>query len=162
MLKAELGYMLVNTLRARQNGRHFVDDIFQCIFVNANVWIPIKISSQFVPKGPINNIPVLVQIMARRRPSDKPLSESMLVNLPTHICVTRPQWVMASSQDDVMLRGNFPHHRVLHEGNPPATYHKLSVTLTLDILHGVGLNMLMPISWSAGDCRHYDTHVTSS
>ena len=28
--------------------------------------------------------------MAGRRPSDKPLSEPMVVELPTHICVTRP------------------------------------------------------------------------
>ena len=31
--------------------------------------------------------------MAWRRPGDKPLSEPMMVRLPTHICVTRPQWV---------------------------------------------------------------------
>ena len=31
--------------------------------------------------------------MAWRRPGDKPLSEPMLVFVPTHICVTRPQWV---------------------------------------------------------------------
>ena len=83
----------VNTLRPRQNGRHFTDDIFKCIFLNENVWISIKISLKFVPKGPINNIPTLVQIMAWRRPGDKPLSEAMMVKLPTHICVTRPQWV---------------------------------------------------------------------
>ena len=29
-----------------------------------NVWISIKISLKFVPKGPINNIPASVQIMA--------------------------------------------------------------------------------------------------
>ena len=34
-----------------------------------------------------------VVIMAWRRPGDKPLSEPMMVNLLTHICVTRPQWV---------------------------------------------------------------------
>ena len=83
----------LNTLGPRQNGRHFTDDIFKCFFLNENVWIPIKISLNFVPKGPINNIPALVQIMAWRRPGDKPLSEVMMVNLPTHICVTRPEWV---------------------------------------------------------------------
>ena len=83
----------INTLRPRQNGRHFADDIFKCIFRNENVWIPITISLKFVPKGPINNIPALVQIMAWRRPGDKPLSETMMVRLPTHICVTRPQLV---------------------------------------------------------------------
>ena len=65
----------------------------QCIFLNENVWISIKMSLKFVPTGPINNIPALVQIMAWRRPGDKPLSEALMVNLPTHICFSRPQWV---------------------------------------------------------------------
>ena len=56
------------TLRPRQNGRHYADDIFKCIFLNESVWIPIKISLKFVPKVPINNIPALVQIMAWHRP----------------------------------------------------------------------------------------------
>ena len=66
---------------------------YKCILLNENVCITTKNSLKFVPKGPINNIPALVQIMAWRRPGDKPLSEPMLVCLPTHICVTRPQWV---------------------------------------------------------------------
>ena len=37
--------------------------------------MPNKISLKFVPKGPINNNPALVQVMAWRRPGDKPLSE---------------------------------------------------------------------------------------
>ena len=82
-----------NTLRPRQNGRRFADDIFKRIFLNENVSILIKISLNFIPKGPINNIPALVQIMAWHRPGDKPLSEPMMVNLLTHICVSRPQWV---------------------------------------------------------------------
>ena len=80
-----------NTLRPRQNGCHFVDDTFKRIFMNENVRISINISLKFVPKGLINNIPALVQIMAWRREGDKPLSEPMMVNLLTHICVTRPQ-----------------------------------------------------------------------
>ena len=32
--------------------------------------------------------------MARCRPGDKPLSEPMMVSLLTHICVTRPKWVI--------------------------------------------------------------------
>ena len=32
--------------------------------------------------------------MAWRRPGDKPLSEPMMVSSLTHICVTRPQWVL--------------------------------------------------------------------
>ena len=83
----------LNTLRPGQNGRHFADDNFKHIFVNENVRISIKISLKFVPTGPINNVPALVQIMAWRRPGNKPLSEPMVVSLLTHICVTRPQWV---------------------------------------------------------------------
>ena len=82
-----------NTLRPRQNGRRFADDTFKRIFLNEKVRISIKISLRFVHKGQINNIPALVQIMAWRRPGDKPLSEPMMVSLLTHICVTRPQWV---------------------------------------------------------------------
>ena len=83
----------VNTLRPRQNGRRFADHTFICIFLNENVRISIKISLKFVPKGPINNIPALIQIMAWHRSGDKPLSKPMMVSLLTYICVTRPQWV---------------------------------------------------------------------
>ena len=84
----------VYLIEAETNGRHFADDIFKCICLNENVWNPIKISLKFVPMGPINNIPAMVQIMAWRRPGDKPLSEPMVVSLSTHIYVARPQWVM--------------------------------------------------------------------
>ena len=78
-------------------------DIFQMTFSNAfswnkNVWTLTKISLKFVPKGPINNIPSLVQIMAWRRSGDKPLSEPMMVSLLTNICVARPQWVNPPKQ----------------------------------------------------------------
>ena len=69
----------INTLRPRRNEQHFADDIFKRIFFNENVRISIKISMKFVPKGPINNNPALVQIMAWRRLGDKPLSEAMMV-----------------------------------------------------------------------------------
>ena len=93
MMPTPTHFHTFNTFRPRQNGRHFADDIFKHIFMNENIWIPIKISLKFLPKGSINKIPALVQIMAWRRPGDKPLSGPMMVNLPTHICVTRPQWV---------------------------------------------------------------------
>ena len=41
----------------------------------------------------ISNIPVLFYIMAWHRPGDRPLSEPMIVRLPTHVCITRSQWV---------------------------------------------------------------------
>ena len=38
--------------------------------------------------------------MAWRRPGDKPLSEPMMVSLPTLMCVTRPQWVKTQRRRD--------------------------------------------------------------
>ena len=90
-----LGWRLLK-LRSLTHEQHFADDIFKRIFFNENVKISIRISLNFVPKGPINNNPALVQIMAWRRSGDKPLSEPMMVSLLTHICVTRPQWVNCS------------------------------------------------------------------
>ena len=52
----------INTLRPRQNGCHFPDNIFRCIILNENVWISINIYLKFDLKCPINNIPALVQI----------------------------------------------------------------------------------------------------
>ena len=86
-------YCLINTLRQRQSGRYFPDEIFKCNFDNENVWISIKISLKFVPKGPINNIPALVQMMDWHHPANKPLSEPVMVSLPTPIWVTLPQWL---------------------------------------------------------------------
>ena len=40
LLKSEK-LQTVNTLRLRQNGRHFADGIFKCIFLNEKVWISI-------------------------------------------------------------------------------------------------------------------------
>ena len=54
-------------------------------YMNEDVRISIKISLMIVPKGPINNIAALVQIMAWRRSDDKPLSEPMMVSLMTHM-----------------------------------------------------------------------------
>ena len=78
----------INTLKPRQNWRHF-----QVHFRVRKFWIPIKIFLKLVLKGSIDNIQALDYIMAWRRPCDKPLSEPMVVNLPTHIWITRPQWV---------------------------------------------------------------------
>ena len=53
---------IVHTLGPRQNARQFPDDIFKRIFLNENIQISTKISLKLVPRGPINNILVLVQI----------------------------------------------------------------------------------------------------
>ena len=112
----------VNTLRPRQNGRHFPDNIFKCIFLNENVSISIKIPLKFLPKGPINNIPALVQIMAWHRSGDKPLSEPMMVSILTHICITRPQWVRAINKNMLSLFSN-------HNSQGPSNLHSIRLFL---------------------------------
>ena len=116
----------INTLRPRQNGRHFADDIFKCILLNENVWIPNKISMKFVPKGPINNIPSLVQIMAWRRPGDKTLSEPMMVSSLTHICITRPQWV----KHDYTCQVYQSHVCFVGQGHGPLSFAVTALMLT--------------------------------
>ena len=79
ILQMAFSMRFINTLWPIQNGRDFPDNIFKCIFFHENLWISLKISLKFVPKFRIINIPSLVQIMAWRRPGDKPLSEPMMV-----------------------------------------------------------------------------------
>ena len=62
-----------------QNGRHFADDIFKCIFMNEKFCILIEISLKFVPKRLIDNKAALVQVMAWRRTGDKPLRPDPMV-----------------------------------------------------------------------------------
>ena len=52
---------------------------------------------KFAPKDPINNIPALIEVMARHRPGNKPLSEPMMIPLRMHICFNRPKWVKGIS-----------------------------------------------------------------
>ena len=54
------------------------NDIFNCIFLNENDRIPIRISLKVVPMSPIDNKSALVQVMAWRWTGDKPLPELML------------------------------------------------------------------------------------
>ena len=122
VVTTEITHCHITTLRPRQNGRHFPYDVFKCIFLN--VHISVKIFPKFLPKGPLNNIPALVQIIDWHRPGDKPLSEPMMVSLLTHICVTRLQWIKASKCPVSVAQGcryllcqlNLPHlvHKVFH------------------------------------------------
>ena len=132
--------MSVNTLRPRQDGRHFADGTFKRIFLKEIVRISIKISLKFVPKSPINNIPSLFQIMAWRRPGDKPLSEAMMASLLTHICVSR-DYVHArfllcalhrkgqSSVNCTPPRNSTNYDKVLLS----ATYHRMKVLFLIGI-----------------------------
>ena len=71
--------LTLNSSLLGQNGRHLAEDILKSILLNEKARMSIKILLKFVPKGPMNNIPALVQIMAWRRPGDKPLLEPMMI-----------------------------------------------------------------------------------
>ena len=49
-----------NSLRPRQNIRHFCRQHFQVRFLEWNVWIPTKVSLKFVPESPINQYSSIV------------------------------------------------------------------------------------------------------
>ena len=53
-------HQCVVTLRLRQNGWHLAGNISKCNHLNKNNYILIKISYKFLPRGPIDNKPVLV------------------------------------------------------------------------------------------------------
>ena len=71
----QLWLIQANTLRARQIGRYFAEDIFKSILLNENFWFSNKISLKCIPYGLIDNKPILVQIEAWCRLGANPLSE---------------------------------------------------------------------------------------
>ena len=67
--------------------------IFQTAFLNGFSSKCINFDSnlsRFVPEGPLNKIPALVQVMLWRQPGDEPLPKPMMVCLLMHIYVTLP------------------------------------------------------------------------
>ena len=60
-MRAGMGWP-INSSPPGQNGRHFADDIFGCIFLNEKFYILMLfvISLKFVPEGPIDNILALI------------------------------------------------------------------------------------------------------
>ena len=86
------GHAHFNSSPPGQNGRHIPDENFKCIFMNERFYVLIRVSLKFVPKGPINNIPVLIQIMAWCGSGDKPLSEPMLIQFTdTYVALGRDE-----------------------------------------------------------------------
>ena len=133
------------TLKPRQNGRQIADDIFSCIFLNEDTWYLISISLKFVPKGPISNIPALVQIMAWHRPDHNPLSEPMTVSLLTHIFAS------------LGLMGRFVANRPVTGGFPSPKAGNAEVRR---ILFWAWTSCWTNMQY-AGDLRCHDAHFTS-
>ena len=87
-----MGYIWLDTLRPRQHGRQFTEDIFKCIVlmkIHEFRWIFhwnlfLSFELMIFQHGSDNG---LVQT------GDKPLSETVMYGLLKPICVTRPHWV---------------------------------------------------------------------
>ena len=80
-LSTNTSSLVINTWEFEQNGQHFADVNFKCVFLNDNQYIFIQISLKFDPKGPGDNKPALSRVMAWYSTGDKPLSESMMITL---------------------------------------------------------------------------------
>ena len=70
-------------------GGKIADGVFKCILFNENDWTSIKISLNFVPKGPFHNESALVQVMAWRRQATSHYLDRCWPSSPTYICGTR-------------------------------------------------------------------------
>ena len=66
-------------MKLKQNGCHFTDNTFKCIFLNENFWILNEVSLKYDLLGLIDNMATFVQIMAWHQAGTKPLSEPVLV-----------------------------------------------------------------------------------
>ena len=86
----------LNTLRPRQDGCLFADDILKCIFLNLNSWIPNKISWKYVAWRLIDNKPSMFQIMGCRRAGDNPI----VWTIDGVYYETRPRWVRDGDRGD--------------------------------------------------------------
>ena len=63
----QLPHLVLNTSPPGQNGRHFTDNIFKCIFTNEKFCTLINISLKFVPMGQTDDKSTLVQVLAWRQ-----------------------------------------------------------------------------------------------
>ena len=114
----------------------FADDIFICIFFNENIWISIKMSLKFVPKGPINNISALVQIMDWHQKGGKPISEPMTAYF-TGVYIRHPA---PMSEIDALV----------HEGR---NYSALAMELRFAV--STHRNVIFLFTWFQNRCRFH-------
>ena len=117
-------------------------NIFKDNLLNRNIWISIKHSLKFVPMGPIDNSSSLVQVMAWRRTSDKPLSEPMMAQFSDaympqwvdKICTCTPpgpwfnittlpyQYRKSHWEDETILRPSYLHNGIFPTGKTASLY----------------------------------------
>ena len=82
-------------------------DIFKFIFFNQNYCIWIQISWKYVPKGPVDKKPALIQIMAWRWIGDKPWWEPISAEF-ADAYIGLNELAVTTAHDDVIKRKHFP------------------------------------------------------
>ena len=86
----------VNLFKTRQIRRHFADAIFKIILLNESCFISTQISLKFVL-----GVKLIISLHWSREFGAEPATSHNLnqwcISLVTHICVTRPQWVIFCS-----------------------------------------------------------------
>ena len=109
-------------LEDEKNGNHFPYDIFKRIFLNGYALITTNISLNLVHYIQVEYNPALVHIIAWCRPGDEPLSEAMVVTLPMHKCVNRPQWNGTKKDNNQQAQSDFINKLVFHMFNRLGKY----------------------------------------
>ena len=88
-----------NSSPAGQFGGKMANDIFNYISFNENVWISIKMSLKFIPKGQVDNKSVLFQVMAWCHHATSHYLNQCWPSSLTHICDSPGRWVKVRAQD---------------------------------------------------------------
>ena len=87
---------------------NMTDDNLQCIFLNENDKIPIRLSLKFVSRSPIDKKQVLAQVMAWRRTAFLLNSDRYVTYyIPKHVCVYR-------YEHNNMKKYNNPQYVIIH------------------------------------------------
>ena len=130
---------------------------FQVHFRDKKFCILIKILLKFVPKGPIDNISALVEIMAWRQIGAKILSQPMLTRFTVaYTCSTRGRWVNSSWPSYAMWLQRSGSSQSSTKPLPESmlTYHKGGLWHSLDnnLTHWARNN------WTPFRRRHFQMH----
>ena len=104
--------------------------------------------------------------MVWRRPGDKPLSGPMMVRLPTHTCVTQPQWIKPylwfSSMLIYRLLTTFIHIQILRQRSKTLVKIVSAIGLVKnDIKSNVKKDLLIKIDCAGYSLPHYQYCIIS-
>ena len=150
-----------NTLRPRQNGQNFADDIFKYIVMNGNCYVVTQISLKFVPKDATDHEWALVQKMDWHQTGHKPLSGPMIS------CFTRSEsreflWIHRFCISIYILRLSITigwlflnKYLVLVINNTQKIYKMFTISLFIMLMY---LSISLIFFWVTQLCWHWDIY----